>query len=144
MRIGCEISLTRKRFEQTRTSLRRGFFHLRINTFMVTFLKNYGFALMTLLLLFVVMGILYQDHSYKNESNEHTIVLQLTSEAGISELDAIEQNLELRTRQRVRSEILDDSTKLYRMKIKCPDEDVHNIWNWLQRRKWIKFSKIEE
>lgn len=111
------------------------------------FCRDYGLSVVLVLMFFVAIFMLgvreYRSHQFKEASVQHVFLIKLKDGCGIAEATAIQKNLEVATQQEVTNELVDSSRQLYRIRVKCPPDRVHSIWDWLSGRKWIESARPE-
>lgn len=112
-----------------------------------SFVKGYAFILLMTVMFFAAMVLLFDKQlsiiKYREHSHEHTFTVDLQDNLGWSEFIAIQKNLEATTHQPVYAELVDQQRKIYRLRIKCPPDQVSHIWGWLTDRQWVEDAQIE-
>lgn len=102
---------------------------------------------MFVMLLMALSIIAWRQHriwQFKNQSVEHTFIVDLKDNCGWQEMDAIQKNLEQTTHQPVYGELVDGRRQVYRIKVKAPPEDGRTIWDWLSGRAWVEKADREK
>lgn len=97
-----------------------------------------GYIVAMFFLIVVAVAIIISNNqrrrAYIQSSHTYEFVVDLNSPRFA---DAIGQNLEQRTHQRVDRELIDPQNNIYRYRIKCPPHECKHIWAWLYGRKSV-------